>query len=188
LTMGAVEVVRIVKDGLSEGGSMTVIASVTDDPGNVVYVWYINGESVGTGEAITLGSNLDIGVYGLDVTAFTADGKRAGSTSHMFYVIEGVPGNIIAATAGTLQSFIIKDDGTLWAIGYNSEGFLGDRSTIDRHLPVHIMDNVISVSSNGHGLAIKSDGSLWTWGWNAWGQLGNGIITDQLIPINIQIP
>jgi photosystem II stability/assembly factor-like uncharacterized protein len=145
LTMGAVEVVRIVKDGvstgiidfpeinkpggniqvnitpdmadplevsmsgqvaeLSQGASMTVSASVTDDPGNVVYVWYINGESVGTGQTISVGSDLDIGVYRLDVTAFTADGRRAGSTSAMFHVVENIQqsGLVLLRTVNTVS-------------------------------------------------------------------------------------
>ena len=131
LAMGAVDVVRIVKGGvstglfefteinqpggnievnitpemaepltvsmtgqvaeLSQGMSMTVTASVAEPVGNVIYVWYVNGESVGSGQTVTLGSDLGIGVYRLDVTAFTADGLRAGSTGAMFHVVEGVP-------------------------------------------------------------------------------------------------
>jgi hypothetical protein len=127
VTMGAVEVVRIVKGGVSsaiidfpeinkpggditvnitpemadpltvsisgqvaelpQGESMTVTANVAEDVGNVVYVWYVNGDAVGTGQTITLGNDLDMGVYRLDVTAFTADGLRAGSTSAMFHVV-----------------------------------------------------------------------------------------------------
>jgi hypothetical protein len=131
LTMGAVEIVRIVNDTLSQGTfefyeinstvgyiavnifpemaeplevlisgqadkieygeSMTVTASVLNDPGNTVYVWYINGESVGTGASLTVGNSLAAGVYRLDVTAFTADGKRGGSTTCMFHVMGIAP-------------------------------------------------------------------------------------------------
>jgi hypothetical protein len=70
------------------GESMTVSASVPPETGNVVYVWYINGESKQTGASYTVGSEFPVGVYRLDLTAFTADGKRAGSTSHTFNVIE----------------------------------------------------------------------------------------------------
>ena len=125
LVMGAVEVVRIVKDQtttgsfdftqvnkpggaiavsitplmseplavtmqgqaatLPVGGSMTVAASVAGSVGNVLYIWYINGESRATGSnanpSFTVGGSLPAGVYRLDVTAFTADGKRAGAAS-----------------------------------------------------------------------------------------------------------
>jgi hypothetical protein len=131
LVMGAVEVVRIVKDQttagafdftqvnkpggaiavsitplmseplavamqgqaatLPVGGSMTVAASVTGNVGNVLYVWYINGESRATGSnaspSFTVGSSLPAGVYRLDVTAFTADGKRAGAASTVSHIL-----------------------------------------------------------------------------------------------------
>lgn len=69
-----------------QGLSMTVVASTADTADNVMYVWYVNGESVGAGETIDVGSDLAVGVYRLDVTGFTADGKRAGSATAMFRV------------------------------------------------------------------------------------------------------
>jgi hypothetical protein len=76
------------KEEISLGGSMTVTASVPPEVGNVVYVWYINGESKATGSSYTFGSDLPIGVYRLDVTAFTTDGIRAGSTTTTIQVVE----------------------------------------------------------------------------------------------------
>lgn len=127
LTMGAVEVIRVVKDyttsGVFEfydinqtegdiainitpemnnpiemtmsgqvesigiGGAMTVEASVPPDTGNVVYVWYINGESKATGSNYTTRMDLPVGIYRLDVVAFTSDGKRAGSATHTFRIL-----------------------------------------------------------------------------------------------------
>ena len=71
---------------ITQGSSMTVTASVPAGTGNVVCAWYINGVSKATGPSYTLGSTLPAGYYRLDVTAFTADGKRAGSASHSFQV------------------------------------------------------------------------------------------------------
>ena len=70
------------------GESMTVSASTPQESENMFYVWYINGESMETGAIYTVGSGLAAGVYRLDVTAFSTDGKRAGSTTHNFNVIE----------------------------------------------------------------------------------------------------
>ncbi len=69
---------------------MTVTAGVPAGVGNVTYVWYVNGESKATGTsanpAFVVGSGLPVGFYHLDVTAFTADGSRAGAASHRFAV------------------------------------------------------------------------------------------------------
>ncbi len=75
---------------LALGQSMTVTANTAEAVDNVVYVWYLNGESVGTGNTFTFGSSLGIGVYRLDVTAVTADGTRAGSAGLTFNVWSGV--------------------------------------------------------------------------------------------------
>jgi hypothetical protein len=75
-------------DNIYEGESMTVTASVPPDVGNVVYTWYINGESRAIGSSYTLGSDLAVGIYRLDVTVFSADGSRAGSTTHTFTVLD----------------------------------------------------------------------------------------------------
>ena len=75
---------------LTLGSSMTITAAVAGNVGNVVYVWYVNGQSKGTGSntspSLTLGSALPVGVYRLDMTAFTADGLRAGAATYTFKV------------------------------------------------------------------------------------------------------
>ena len=84
--------IEVVMDGqlaqIPTGESMTVSASAPQETENMIYVWYVNGESKGTGTSFTVGSELPKGVYRLDVTAFSTDGKRAGSTTHTFNVIE----------------------------------------------------------------------------------------------------
>lgn len=75
---------------LAVGASMTVTASVPPSVGNVAYVWYLNGESKAVGStgspSFVLGDTLEAGYYRLDVTAFTADGLRAGAATHGFTV------------------------------------------------------------------------------------------------------
>jgi hypothetical protein len=68
------------------GTSVTATASVSDGTANVVYVWYLNGVSQATGPSYSFGSNLNTGYYRLDVTAFTADGIRAGSATASFQI------------------------------------------------------------------------------------------------------
>jgi hypothetical protein len=67
---------------LAQGSNETLTASVSNYTGNVVYVWYVNGVSVGTGSSFTFGSGTAIGYsYRIDVTAFSADGTQAGSAT-----------------------------------------------------------------------------------------------------------
>ncbi len=75
---------------LTLGSSMTITAAVAGNVGNVVYVWYVNGQSQGIGSntnpSLALGSALPVGVYRLDLTAFTANGLRAGTATYNFKV------------------------------------------------------------------------------------------------------
>jgi hypothetical protein len=76
---------------LAAGASMTVTAAVPAAVGNVTYVWYLNGELKTTGSSaspsLTLGSALSAGYYRLDVTAFAANGLRAGAGTCSFTVL-----------------------------------------------------------------------------------------------------
>ena len=68
----------------------------------------------------------------------------------------------------------IKDDGSLWAWGFNNNGQLGDLTLVNKSSPVRIGVNTdwVSVSAGYlHSLAIKSNGTLWGWGSNNFGQL-----------------
>ncbi|WMJ16495.1 hypothetical protein RA955_18125 [Geobacillus proteiniphilus] len=46
--------------------------------------------------------------------------------------------NIIFITTNGTSSMALQNDGTLWAWGYNKFGQLGDKTTIDRNIPVKI--------------------------------------------------
>lgn len=72
---------------INEGETMSLVASVSEEAGNVTYIWYINGESVAVGNTFNV-NNLSVGLYRLDVTAINANGTRAGSVTHRFVVNE----------------------------------------------------------------------------------------------------
>ncbi|MBU0956312.1 MAG: hypothetical protein KKI09_12860, partial [Spirochaetes bacterium] len=62
---------------------MQLSAAIAEEV-NAVYVWYLNGKSVATGQTCELAGLAD-GFYRVDVTAISADGKRAGSASGSFH-------------------------------------------------------------------------------------------------------
>ncbi len=69
---------------VGSGSPVALTASVPAGTGNVTYAWYVNGVSQALGGNFTLNSStspLAVGTYRVDVTAFTADGLRAGSAT-----------------------------------------------------------------------------------------------------------
>ena len=82
----------------------------------------------------------------------------------------------IDIVAGAACSYVVKDDGTLWAFGANGLGQLGDGTIdVDRTKPVRITDGVSSVKNGDSNVFfLKNDKSLWGCGYNYYGQLGQG--------------
>ena len=87
-------------------------------------------------------------------------------------------------------SFCIKQDGTLWAWGYNSYGVAGQNnanpSPNSYSSPVQIPGTWSVVFGNqSHMKGIKTDGTLWSWGINEYGQLGLNDLTHRSSPTQI---
>jgi hypothetical protein len=80
----------------------------------------------------------------------------------------------------------VKDDGSLWAWGWNLFGQLGDPALYLTSTPVQIGSDFSAVAAGSfHTIALKRDGSLWAWGDNAHGQLGDGTTTAATSPAQI---
>ena len=79
------------------------------------------------------------------------------------------------------SSYMVKNDGTLWACGRNDYGQLGLGDTTNRTTFTQVeIDNVKYISCGGfHTFIIKNDGSVWSCGLNDTGQLGLGDTTNR---------
>ena len=74
----------------------------------------------------------------------------------------------VSKTIGSI-SMAIKTDGTLWSLGFNTYGTLGQNDIVHRSSPVQVgaltnwsLANIGSAAA----AAIKTDGTLWAWGLN----------------------
>ncbi len=97
-----------------------------------------------------------------------------------------VASNVVAMAAGGVHSLFVKADGTLWAMGGNHYGELGNGTTSDTNRPVVVANNVVAVAAGGvHSLFVKGDGTLWAMGRNHYGQLGIGNTSQQNSPVSV---
>ena len=107
-------------------------------------------------------------------------------------------GRMPKVALGPSHLVVVKADGSLWALGRNSQGpgffkpaiteAVGDGTTNDQHRLVRLgtkSDWADVAAGNNFTLALKSDGSLWAWGWNNSGQLGDSSQTNRNRPVRI---
>jgi len=85
--------------------------------------------------------------------------------------------------AGTHHFLMIRDDGTLWGLGANFYGQLGNPPGTDSNLvQLSPATNWIDIAAGSHSsLGLQRDGTLWAWGANHLGSLGLGELTPDLI-------
>jgi len=114
-----------------------------------------------------------------------ATGSNPGQVSNI--------SNVTQVAAGNAHSLFLKSDGTVWAVGGNGSGELGDGTTTQRCTVVQVvlagggaLSNVVEIAAGASlSLARKSDGTVWSWGSNAFGQLGDGTNTDRHNPVQV---
>ena len=100
---------------------------------------------------------------------------------------EIVASNVMAVAAGNDHSLFLNSDGSLWAMGRNSYGQLGDGTTNDSHIPKLILSGNVTAIAAGvyYSLFLKSDGSFWAVGYNGYGQLGDGTTNNRFAPFEV---
>jgi hypothetical protein len=92
---------------------------------------------------------------------------------------------------GSSHTLALMKDGTVWAVGSNSYGQLGNGEsswwrTSSEPRPVAGLDRVIAVAAGGaHSAALKEDGTVWVWGYNGAGQLGNKRKEFSSVPVQM---
>ena len=96
--------------------------------------------------------------------------------------------DIVKMSLGADHTCEIDDTGTLYCVGYNAFGQLGDGTTKSKASPVQISSlsgvGDVSLGAN-HSCAILTTGALYCWGKNDYGQVGNNTLDNQKSPVNI---
>lgn len=104
--------------------------------------------------------------------------EAAGITSANFEPVELVVSNNVTAVAmnGQHDTFFVKSDGSLWAMGNNEGGYLGDGTFNNPDHPIQLVPGGVVAVACGESftLFLKEDGSVWGFGWNGNGPLADG--------------
>lgn len=104
---------------------------------------------------------------------------------------------VTAVAAGSEHTVLLLSDGTVWCVGRNWEGQIGDgKPSIegDPAVPVPVrgpngvgrLTGIIGISAKWqHTVALKSDGTVWAWGYNSTYQLGDGTHANKTAPVQM---
>jgi len=161
---------------------------------------YITGvKAISSGDSHTVALKNDGTVFAWGVNSYgqLGDGTytnrntpvpvRAPEMTIVTTPVRGLTG-IIAISARGYRTVALRNDGTVWAWGYNVGGELGDGTYTNRNTPVQVRDltDVKAISAGElHTVALKNDGTVWAWGKNYYGQFGDGTTTNRETPVQI---
>ena len=101
--------------------------------------------------------------------------------------IGGAVSNIVKFASGHSHNILLKGDSSVWGVGYNDRGQIGDLSNTNRTNPVEVLDSsgeplssVKDISAGwAHSLFLMKDGTVQATGRNDHGQLGDGTNSDR---------
>ncbi|MFO1305443.1 MAG: BACON domain-containing carbohydrate-binding protein [Burkholderiales bacterium] len=173
------------------GSTITIAANCTNSPTS--YTWT---GCTSTGATCPATSTAE-GARTYTVTATNASGTGTGTVTVTWRSgTGGNPGNAVVGASsgggGSGFSALIRDSGTLWTWGDNSQSGLGDGSSTSRSTPGQVagLANIkaATVGSAAHTLALDKSGTVWAWGTNTYGEIGNGTKSPQTRPIAVPLP
>jgi len=123
--------------------------------------------------------------WGLGTSGQLGDGTIVTKSSPVQVVVYA--NNWSSVGNGYNNTAAIKKDGTLWMMGSNTNGMLGDNTILNKSSAVQTVafgTNWSSVTCGYfHTAAVKTDGTLWTWGRNNYGVLGDNTFTHRSSPV-----
>ncbi|MGE5548948.1 MAG: OmpL47-type beta-barrel domain-containing protein, partial [Bacteroidota bacterium] len=192
------------KNNYGQLGDGTTISSTTPvqvkGPGGAGYL--TNVVAIGQGAYHSLAVKADGTVWAWGNNQLNQLGD--GTATHRYTPVQvkgpggsGYLTNVSRVSGGNYHAVALKNDGTVWAWGYNNHGQLGNGTYTDSATPVQVkgalgvgyITNVNTIRGCFWGAAaLKNDGTVWTWGYNTYGQLGNGTTADSTYPVKVKGP
>ena len=166
-------------------------------PANVGFLTGITTMAAGEYHSLAVKNDGTVWAWGHNVSGELGDNTTTARKTPVQVLGPGGVGfltGIVAVAAGAFQSIAIKNDGTVWAWGWNDFGQLGDNTITQRNTPVQVLGpggvgfltGIIDVTAGDmHSVALKNDGTVWGWGRNIRGELGDNTNTDSWTPVQV---
>jgi len=189
------------------GDTLIRVIDTTRDIQSAVYVKVIKKqEDMQYEPMVDGGNNHSVALKG-DGTVWAWGYNKYGQLGNNTTVTTEMPTQVLGKDAngfltdiqmiasGTNHVLALKNDGTVWAWGYNNYGQLGDNTQITRYTPVQVLsedansplqDIIYIAAGTNYSVAVNKKGEVWTWGQNDYGQLGDGTKTAKYTPVRVK--
>ena len=159
--------------GLGNSDTITTFTQVTKNINNDV-------KQVACGNMYTIILKTDGTVWS---TGYNNNGQLGiGNTNKQAYFVQVTKNvdNVNEIICGNYESYILKNDGSVWACGYNNFGAMGLEQGYTYYTFTQITNNlnndvkqIACVGANYKGtIFLKNDNTVWVCGNNEYGQLG----------------
>ncbi|BAJ76047.1 alpha-tubulin suppressor [Microbacterium testaceum StLB037] len=162
----------------TDGSGVATSTMTTSDawalPGSSITVTALSGGASGSAVVTQLGANA-YAVGGNDHGKAGVPGSASPTSPTQLALV--FPSPIVSVVTGSAFSLALLKDGTVWSVGSNAVGQLGDGTTTDRATWARIdgLSDVTQIAaSDSLSMAVLADGTIRAWGDNSDGQLGNG--------------
>jgi alpha-tubulin suppressor-like RCC1 family protein len=147
-------------------------------------------QTISMSNSTTLALKTDGSLWAWGENSFGAVGNGTFANNGPNYVPNhiGSATNWVSVSMGRYASRAINSDGALFCWGYNSNGQVGDGTTINRNVPTPVgvgTNWLITFGGLFYSIGLTTNRTLWAWGDNSYGQLGDGTLTTRLSPIQI---
>jgi alpha-tubulin suppressor-like RCC1 family protein len=138
-------------------------------------------------QTIAVIKNNSVRVWGANTSFDFGGGAWINSNSPI--PISGLSG-VKAVAGGYYHMAFLKSDGTVWMVGQNGYGQLGNGTITDSFTmtPVQVssLSGVSAIATGAyHTIALRQDGTVYTWGWNQYGQLGDNSTSISSVPVEV---
>jgi alpha-tubulin suppressor-like RCC1 family protein len=127
-------------------------------------------------------------MYSIGTDSYGSFGLNNGTTSYRSSPVQVASDKLwLVASGGYGNTIAVKDDGTLWTWGYNTNGELGINDRINRSSPVQVgsLTSWVYCAASNTVRAFKSDGTKWAWGSNQFGYHGDNTTASRSSPVQI---
>ena len=148
-------------------GDGKIIQNSSSTPILIIGQITVTSIAAGGSHTVALADNGRVLTWGSNWNGQIGIGNTVDIYHHpvMLANISGVAG----IAAGDRHTVVLKDDGTVWAWGDNSDGQLGDGTTTSSLTPTSVpgLSGFSAIAAGFlYTVALKDDGTIWSWGDN----------------------